>query len=251
VRDGIESSMTIGDIEFVPIDETRKVLVIHIPKSFRSPHRVVFGIDPETKGRFFARKEIPKKDLGKNTDQFYARNSAGKYPLDVSQLREAFTLSETLFEKARNFRIQKIMEIKAGNTPIQLSQEGKGKIVLHIIPLESFSPNFTIDLESVNQNSLKTIYKKCYEYIGYPSFDEHRRTFEGFLSFGGDCSYTQLHRNGIIEATYSKLVRISDKYKFVSSLFYEKTILEILIDEGWSRCPFRITLYSPVLISKS
>jgi hypothetical protein len=35
----------------------------------------------------------------KANDKFYGRNSKGKYPLDVSELRTAFMLSEQLTEK--------------------------------------------------------------------------------------------------------------------------------------------------------
>ncbi len=54
-----------------------RVIVIRVQRSWNGPHRVVF----------------------QGHDKFYGRNSAGKYPLDVNELRAAFTLSNTATER--------------------------------------------------------------------------------------------------------------------------------------------------------
>lgn len=54
----------------VPLKGKRFVIVIRIPKSWASPHMI-------TKG----------------SSKFYSRNSAGKYPLDVFEIRTAFNVS--------------------------------------------------------------------------------------------------------------------------------------------------------------
>jgi hypothetical protein len=46
--------------------------------------------------------------------KFYGRNSAGKYPPDVGELRTAFTLSETVAERIRNFRVDRIARLALG-----------------------------------------------------------------------------------------------------------------------------------------
>ena len=68
IRDGLEPRIYGHDIKPVDLSNGKKALVIRIPKSFASPHVV------KLKGTF----------------RFYSRNSAGKYPLDVQELRTAF-----------------------------------------------------------------------------------------------------------------------------------------------------------------
>jgi len=65
------------------------VFVIRIPNSWLSPHRV------ELQGH----------------NKFYTRGSNGKYPMDVDELRVAFNLSQTIAEKIKNFRIDRVKKI--------------------------------------------------------------------------------------------------------------------------------------------
>ncbi len=76
------------------------VLIVRTERSWIGPHRVIF----------------------KAHDKFYARNSGGKYPMDVSELRSAFTLASTVTDRARQFRIDRIGRIRNNQTPIPLVQ---------------------------------------------------------------------------------------------------------------------------------
>ncbi len=67
------------------------IILIRIPKSWNSPHMITF----------------------KGGSRFYARNNAGKYPLDVDELRAAFIASDSLAEKMRAFRSDRIAKIIA------------------------------------------------------------------------------------------------------------------------------------------
>ena len=71
VANGLEPRLPRIDLHPVEVADGQHVVVVRVPKSWTSPHRV------------------------KKNNQFYGRNSAGKYPLDVGELRTAFTLSET------------------------------------------------------------------------------------------------------------------------------------------------------------
>src|SRR5438105_3890169 len=61
------------------------MLLIRIPRSFVGPHVVTY----------------------KKSFRFYARTSAGKYPLDVSELRSAFLAGSALGDQIRNFRVER------------------------------------------------------------------------------------------------------------------------------------------------
>jgi len=75
------------------------VLLFRVEKSWNAPHRVVF----------------------KAYDKFFARTATGKYPLDVQQLRRAFIDNNTVAERMRNFRAERLGSIIAGVTPIPIS----------------------------------------------------------------------------------------------------------------------------------
>jgi len=64
-------------------------LVIEVTKSLIGPHRVILG------------------DHG----HFYARTSTGKYRLDVSDLRQAFGASARLFDRIRDFHVDRLLRV--------------------------------------------------------------------------------------------------------------------------------------------
>ena len=73
-------------------------IVMRIPKSWIPPHQVTY----------------------QNAFRFYARDSNGKYMIDVDELRAVFSLSATVADKIRNFRIERAARIEEGDTPVAL-----------------------------------------------------------------------------------------------------------------------------------
>ena len=200
IRDGI--APRISNVQLAAIEGFSKgaVIVIRIPKSWTSPHMVTF----------------------KNHSRFFSRNSAGKYPLDVTEIRSAFGLSESLPEKIINFRDERITKIVAGETPVLL---GSGlKMVLHILPITSLTPGTQIDLTSIRQHpGLVPMRFSTWDY---------RYNFDGFLNYSTRTSsvpgkaYLQVFRNGIIESVFVFARR--DSKKIIPSLAYEKDSIEAL-----------------------
>lgn len=70
VQTGISTRINI-EIREIRVSESGSVLLIRIAKSWMSPHRVTIA----------------------GHDKFYGRHSAGKYPMDLDQLRAAFAQS--------------------------------------------------------------------------------------------------------------------------------------------------------------
>ncbi|MBF0609399.1 MAG: ATP-binding protein [Magnetococcales bacterium] len=203
IRDGIRPRINV-ESRFVSVGGTKYVLIVRTAKSWFSPHRVIFNGYPKTK------------------DQFYARNSNGNYQLDVDQLRNAFNLNATLIEMVRNFRIQRISEIIADNTPVTLLQGAK--TILHIIPIESFTPDRNFNVTEINDPEKLRPPRA----VGYSS----RVNLDGFLTFYKESSkdlshsYVQMYRTGIIEAV-GTFVSI-DKEKQLLSYKYEQYCLDML-----------------------
>jgi hypothetical protein len=103
--------------------EGKIVIVIRIGKSWQSPHRVIF----------------------RDHSKFYKRNSAGKYPMDVSELRTAFLQSEHIAERIRvfrNLRVEKLKEHRELPVPLYTG----AKVVLHMIPLSALPDRATYRL---------------------------------------------------------------------------------------------------------
>jgi len=199
-RDGVEPRLTGVQYHFVPLDGGGSVLAVRIPKSWSAPHRVSTG----------------------NHAHFYGRNSAGAYQLDVSELRQAFTLSDTVVERIRSFRANRLLALGSDEAPMRL-KEG-ALVVLHIIPLQAVVSDFRIDIAS-NSNALQKIYP-----LGASGWNQ-RINLDGRLSFrnisdGRSYGYAQLFRNGIVEA-----VNVEEPWEgknLIPSQEYEGNIISAL-----------------------
>lgn len=133
IRDGIAPRIPGLKVQHIPLKNKRAVIVFRIPKSFSLPHMVTF----------------------KNASRFYSRNSAGKYQLDVGELRTAFTLSQSITNRIRSFRQERLSNIVAQETPVSMIDGAK--LVLHIIPIGAFDPASSFDVASLYNNSPKPL----------------------------------------------------------------------------------------------
>jgi len=114
LRDSVEPRMP--EIEFSPLlplcDSNNKyIFIIRVRPSFSFPHRVMLD------------------------NKFYARNSVGKYPMDVGELRTSFTLSHAVFKEINSYIEERL---------VMLSRRGNGLItnkpvfMLNYIPISAF-----------------------------------------------------------------------------------------------------------------
>jgi len=202
IRDGIEPRITFST-RAINVSGRKFVFIFRVSKSWIGPHRVIY----------------------KGHDKFYSRNSAGKYALDTHELKIAFTLSQTLAEQINKFKAERITQLFAGNLPLPFYDGGK--IVLHLIPLESFNPNYSIDLNPVinDPGKLRPVYCSGWN---------HRINLEGVLSYSGgrddkSHSYVQLYRNGIIEAVEGLMLSADrGEKKYIPSVAYELELIKSL-----------------------
>ncbi|MHC4282739.1 MAG: AlbA family DNA-binding domain-containing protein [Planctomycetota bacterium] len=194
----------IPGIQIKPIEgfDNGPLLILRIPKSWSSPHMV------------------------RHNNRFYSRTSAGKYPLDVQEIRAAFALSEALPERIRGFRGDRLAKIAAGETPVTLHDGGK--MVLHVVPFSSFDQQKTYDLSMVEQPQLSHLHS-----IGSPSGFRLRYNFFGLLTYEqardepAAFSYVQLFRNGIIESLDTLILQASSEAKRLSRGYEEEVVRAI------------------------
>ena len=201
IRDGIEPRIAGIIPRSITLSNSRTVLIVRIPKSWMSPHRVIF----------------------KGHDKFYSRSTNGKYPLDVAELRVAFNLSETITERIKRFREDRISKIIANETPVSLCNNPR--IALHITPIISFYPGQSYDIHLIAYNNMEKLRP-----IHPPGIGGYRYNLDGFLTHSGNIqgktySYVQLFRNGVIEAVEASLLEPRGKKLQIPSILYEQVVI--------------------------
>jgi predicted HTH transcriptional regulator len=85
LRDAIAPRLTGLSIRAIQIEGNASILALNITKSWASPHMVTFA----------------------GSSRFFARNSAGKYQLDVFELRSAFNATNIVAENLNKFRTER------------------------------------------------------------------------------------------------------------------------------------------------
>jgi hypothetical protein len=191
-------------VRVVALSSGRHAIVIGIPQSWMAPHMIAFQ--------------------SKQNTRFYSRTSNGKYALDVTELRNAFLLTESKAEHIRRFRDERLSRIVAGEGSARLS--GPVKSILHVVPLSAGDPTSGVDMNDIRDGaggrSLRSLPWRSF----CPSF-------EGFLFLGGTSPtgaerYIQVFRNGAIEAVRSDESRPSGHKP-------DMQIVPMGIFEGYSR----------------
>jgi hypothetical protein len=179
------------------------VLLLRIEKSWNAPHHVIF----------------------RGNDRFFGRTAAGKYPLDVQQLRRAFIENSTVTERLRNFRAERLANIVANVTPVAM--DAGPKFVLHLLPFDAFfsDPRFDVD-QQLPINHFKPLSGGGWG---------HRLTLEGKLVSATQrdgmptASYMHLYRNGIVEIVdgvllSGKLSNASEQRR-IPAAYFEQFVL--------------------------
>ena len=191
MRTSIEPRLTSYCIQYCKLRNGNVVFIFYIPPSFNPPHVV----------------QIEKHW------RFYSRNSVGKYPLDVGELRSIFEASLDIKEKIRNFRIDRISRIK--NQELLIPFPPGPKFVHHLIPLSSFYNNSPINFAEFEYGQTRANLfcgsSKIYNYDGLlisNSYNESPADFQ-----------LQIFRNGVIELLTSG--KCDAVHKTIDNNFFE------------------------------
>ena len=198
LHSGLQPRLPRVDIWPVEVEEGRYVVLVRVPRSWVGPHRVA-----------------------KNS-RFYARTSAGRYPLDVGELRTAFTMSESIPARIRDFRTERLARVHGRETPVPLIQGGC--IVVHAVPLGAFAEARSIDIAFLQA---KASLIRPMHGLGFSP----RVNLEGFItssSAGPDScdAYVQIFRSGAVESA-SVLLHPTGKM-VLPSVGYEEDVLEFV-----------------------
>jgi hypothetical protein len=164
-------------------------LIVRVPRSWNSPHVV----------------------RHRNHWRFYARNSAGVYAMNVTDVRTAFLLSVSLGQQLKNFREERLIDIINDRSDVVINQdwsqakkdegdtERKSLLVIHIQPFDSVKPGYAVDVtQALNgeADNLRLI-------GGYQEYPSRRLNFDGLL-VSDDNDFLQIYRNGTTEEVDSR-----------------------------------------------
>lgn len=178
------------------------ILVVRVPRSWAAPHMV----------------------SALNTSRFYSRTSAGKYQLDVRELRTLFMMSEGVEERTRSFRSERLGRIVAGDTPFVLRDAPK--LVLHIVPFSGGTRPPPLDLSPV---------------VGRPDLIrplsayglDFRHNLDGFATFFSShdrrtvLSYVQVFRDGAVEAVDARMLMSEPGDTKIPVSYAEEKLIEV------------------------
>lgn len=199
IRDGIAPRLTIKPF-VVELPGNRRVLVLSIPRSWARPHMVTF----------------------ETSNKFHARGASGKFALDVSQLRAAFSEAEVAGKRIRDFRLDRLARIAGGDTPYPIIPGPK--YVLHMVPLaeDPTRPRFDISGLAQQSTDINPIYG------GRMS---SRVNFDGLVTYGmegtGNPAYLQLFRSGAIESVDAQMFGRGDK-NLIPCVAFEEAFVDAL-----------------------
>jgi hypothetical protein len=218
-RDGIEPRIVGIQMKHVPLRAGGSAFILRIPKSWNPPHRV----------------------SARGTNRFYARTSAGAYEVSVEELRVLFARGADARDRLRAFRAERLARIAAGDALVPLLARND-RIVIHVLPLFAFGPGEPIDLDKAHAQA------EFLRPIGSGSINP-RLNFDGLINvYGADenFGYTQLFRNGCIEAVEVGCIMERDNRFLIPSLDVEQKIVRIV--PTYARALNQLGVSPPIIV---
>ena len=196
LRDSIRPRLPRVSHKLIEVTPGSVVLVWRIPKSFNSPHMVT---------------------RGKST-RFYSRNTVGKFPMDVEQIRSVFLRSAALGDRLRNFRLERVPK-PAGNAP--------PLAILHVIPEAFLTPGGSVDLSQATHQRLLEL--RC-DRVEASQFSHN---FDGVVLADHEGKpKIQVYRDGTIEVLFDRVFWVvsqsGQKTSCLAASSLERAIVDIV-----------------------
>ena len=188
IRSGISPRIVGFQIHRVPGLRNGLAIVIRIPRSWQGPHIVSY----------------------QQHFRFFSRNAAGKFPMDVSDIRAAVLNAGSTEERIRMFRTDRLARIGAAETPVRLNSTRL--ICVHSAPFMAFSGVGQVDLaRAVNRTELL---EPLHHAGGWsaPTFNIDGLYTHSPVHHEGSASYLQIFRNGTVEAVDARTIPCQPPY---------------------------------------
>jgi hypothetical protein len=176
-RTGIEPIIHGLKIEAVALPRASgSVLIVEIPRGLFGPHII--------RGR----------------GAFVSRNSAGKMEMDFGEIRAAFIGAETASAKLKDFHADRTARLIAGDSLFPL--QNRTNVVLHLLPLESFTPGFRCDLSRITgqtSRKLLQVRQTAIDWTARFSLEGFAQIYTSGMQDEPHFAYAHVFRNGALE----------------------------------------------------
>ena len=185
----------------IPLSGGGYVVALSIPESWNKPHRV------------------------KTNNHFFIREGARKRQLEMPEIKMAFLNSENPKRKITDFRADRIGKVVSGDAPVVIA-EGIVQI-LHVVPMQALLTDLSLDVVTINglrvpvMSSMHGINSR----INLDGVVMHRVVTER-----GSGAYTQIFRNGFVEAVRVFPKNVENGNLVLPSTAYEREIIDYLRD---------------------
>jgi len=182
----------------------------------------------------------------KTNGRFYGRNNAGRFGLDVGQIRDAFLKASGMAARIRDFRAERVLRIKSGDEPVPMLDGHPA--VLHLVSFQMFDTTPLLDLVPLFHAPGRL------QPMGARGWNI-RMNLDGLVTFTGSDreasgAYTQVFRTGALEAVATTSLVWSDedgiprfgRVDFERQVLdYAGTGLDVLLDLG-AQPPFALMI---------
>ena len=191
IRQSIKPIILNIEYKVIEVEKGTCILIIRIPQSLISPHRVEF----------------------KGNNKFFTRNNKGKYQMDVSELRIAFNSGLDLEKRIEEYKQERYYEI--------LSNKYKNLIddlpifVVHYIPISAFNGS---NLNLLSQTKIKEEMNNCSSKALGRGYDKTISIDSVSIKYNlaGVSAIANYKTNGIIEKASTEFFFKQYKYTNIS-----------------------------------
>lgn len=225
INSGFDPAYTSVQIRVKTAENGTRCLVLDIPRSGIAPHRIASG----------------------KYHKFFVRDSNGKHEATMPELRSLFTLSEIGIKRFRGFSRERVGIVSDPERDTTGIHKDGGLLIVHIVPQVFLLTEQVLDIDS--------LYRDHHQLLRAPSTMgiSRRYNFDGFIVFsGGDIlySYTQVFRNGVIEAALGDIHRQSEKFgKLIAGISLERDFFESF--PGYLRAYAAVNIPPPYIVQIS
>lgn len=174
------------------------VVVVRIPPSWQSPHRV------------------------KTNQHFFVRDGMKKRQLEIPEIRNLFLRTEGQAQRVRDFRAERVGKILSGNLPMTMTDGSV--LVVHFIPAESAREEVSVDPVPFTQKYVPVLGRSARNARinldgALATFEDRERKCEG---------YSQIFRNGFFESVAVLTYRNDIGKIRLPSKWYEEELAKLL-----------------------
>jgi hypothetical protein len=203
IRDGTQPRIIGIQMGAVTLENGNNIFIIKIPNSLNSPHMVTI----------------------QGSQRFYIRNSAGKHPMDISEIRTGFLSGSEQEKRIYSFVTERLAKVKMNQGSVKLLNSPH-HIVAHVIPYSSLST-----YSKINSNTLSSNIIHLPPIINtggwYNRFNLNGLvTYVHFAKKTLPHGYVQLFRTGLIESVDNYILEQRDEKKLIFSTKVEKCLIE-------------------------